>query len=82
MAVGKMNPKHGMCYLPYGGKVVEIFQCQFKPIINQIKPAKDRTKNTLLLAPNWKKLCNVILLQEIAVREYEMLCLKPICDMC
>ena len=30
----------------------------------------------------FKRLCNVFLLQEVAVREYEMLCLKPICDMC
>jgi len=39
MSVGKMNPRYGLAYLPYGGK-------------------------------------------EIEVHEYEVLCLKPICDLC
>jgi len=39
MSVGKMNPRYGLAYLPYGGK-------------------------------------------EIEVAEYEVLCLKPICDLC
>ena len=54
MSVGKMNPRYGLAYLPYGGKV-QLIWCH---------------KNSATL------------FQEVEVAEYEVLCLKPICDLC
>jgi len=80
MSVGKMNPRYGLAYLPYGGEVVIRHPWSWnKTAVDQTRGKehfnKFKTIQIVLQALE-------IIFQEVEVTEYEVLCMKPICDLC